>query len=443
MASVSAFAALALPLAAGQLCILRPASVRAQYMDGETEGCILGATATFAAPGLGDRIRGRLRLWPGYGCEVDELSPSALRSAGDVYIVRRGHCSFAVKAEHASNLGASALVVMDFPESQQSDAQVALTVVAGGADSPGELVPTVLIGSSAAAQLTAALAEGLDVDVELRWGQPRRRAVLDLWLPSAGTGASDATALLRDLAPTAKALQEALLIRPHARVVTAAPNTPRAGITRHCFAALPQLCSPVVSDALLSTQGSGAVSLEEAVRQHCILALHTNGQGPSSSKWWSYVEYVANNCMQSSGGLELQPGCSNRAMAALDMGAGALAAVRRCEAEQGLSFLEDDREAAVWGAPDQVAVRINDWRYSGPAEAGPILRALCRGLSWKSEACKPFLPAEKVLEEPGIRLWALVGLCCLALIAGQLLRGSIAWSLLRCWRKAGRGWKQA
>ncbi|CAE8725511.1 unnamed protein product, partial [Polarella glacialis] len=427
----------ALPRAAGEVCILQPEA-----------GCIDGATATFAAPGPGLRVRGRLFWWPGNGCEDVQDSNSSSSSAGRlglesalpdeqqvaVFVVRRGQCSFARKARNAGRRGAAAVIIMDFVDSQESDAKVTSSVVAGDGDSGAWLVPTVLIGRAASEHLAAASPSQAEIEVELRWGQPRAQARLDLWLPlaSSARGAAAAAELLRAMAPTARSLGDALLVRLHFRVVSAESSATLGDLARHCLSALPQLCAPsVVSGLGPASSGSGAAALQEAVRQHCILRLRLDdSEGQSAASWWSYVEALSVACAGAA-----QPGlaCSRRAMDAAGLGA-ARDSIERCAESQGLSFLEDDREALAWGGPDQIAVRINDWRYSGPPEARPVLRALCRGLSAPPSACAPFLPP---VEEPanfGLPSWMLVGLCLLAVAGGRSLRGGIVWIVFRLWR---------
>eukprot|EP00438_Fugacium_kawagutii_P030511 Skav213639 [mRNA] locus=scaffold2012:143781:147180:+ [translate_table: standard] len=96
-----------------QLCILSPTSLQLAYGQ-DRPGCIEGATATFAAPGPEDRLRGFLS-WQGSGCKD--------RGGPGLHLARRGHCSFAQKSSVSAAAGASALVVADFEASEETDTQ--------------------------------------------------------------------------------------------------------------------------------------------------------------------------------------------------------------------------------------------------------------------------------------------------------------------------------
>ncbi|CAJ1386361.1 unnamed protein product [Effrenium voratum] len=260
-----------------------------------------------------------------------------------------------------------------------------------GTQGQRHLVPLLLLPAAASALLEAAG----DLEVELSWGQPAAAATLDLWLPfSAG-----AAALLKELAPAAGQLGDALQVRPHWRVVALDPaETAGAGAARRCARGLSELCA--------DSETGTAEDLEQAVRLHCVARRHPK-------LWWQYVE-------------------SESALSAAQA-----ASVERCVAQEALSLLEDDREAMSWGASDAVAVRINGWRYSGPVQAQTLLQTLCRHISPSPAACEPFL--DKDPHPPaGLPAWTLLGLCGVSALLGRSFRRSLRWALGRCLRKDKR-----
>lgn len=389
-----------LPRLSARLCILSPESLRLAYPR-DPPGCIEGATATFAAPGPEDRLRGTLS-WRGLGC-TDQGLPG-------IHLARRGRCSFAQKSSVSAAAGASALLVADFEASEETDAQVADTLVAG-VQGQLSLVPTFLIGQQGAFALVNATQAGEPVEVELFWGYPRPKAILDVWLPVppvqpvdpatvAPWASATSSSLLRELAPMARELGDAVLIRPHWRVVPFEATNP--ALARRCARALPQLC----------TATGTSEDLEEVVRHHCILKGYPK-------LWWPYVELPCGvNC------------AAERGLNAVQQ-----AAIERCVSAEGLSFLEDDREAASWGSVESTAIRINSWRYSGPMQADAVLQTLCHHIQPTPAACRV------LLEEPspgrGLPAWKLFGLCILVALLGRGFRGTLLWAILRSckWQK--------
>ncbi|CAJ1354725.1 unnamed protein product, partial [Effrenium voratum] len=262
---------------AAQLCVVKehvPAS------------CVEGSAAAFAAPGPGARLRGGLR-WAGHGCESD--LPSLSEHRAEILLLRRGRCSFAQKASVAAKRGALAAAVLDFEGAATGQAEAlgrfgrlqgcrASGVVSQALSelksmrrgTPGErhLVPLLLLPGAASTLLEATG----DLEVELSWGQPAAAATLDLWLPfSAG-----AAALLKELAPAAGQLGDALQVRPHWRVVALDPaETAGAGAARRCARGLSELCA--------DSETGTAEDLEQAVRLHCVARRHPK-------LWWQYVE---------------------------------------------------------------------------------------------------------------------------------------------------------
>ncbi|CAE7223117.1 BP80 [Symbiodinium sp. CCMP2592] len=387
-----------------QICVLEPERLRR---------CIEAASAVFAAPGPSDRLQGHL-LWRGLGCDGNEKHGS--HEPGDIHLVRRGRCSFSEKSTVAARRGASAVLVADFESAQ--DHQAADTLVAGSqGPAAGGRVPLLLLGAGSARPLLEALEAGELVQIEVEVGKPAASIVMDVWLPP------DAGALLASLAPTARDLP-GLRVHVHFRVVAAPEGASPAQIARHCYAGLRELCSARVLQPSETTPA--APWLREAVFQHCLL------RGFPQRYWWKYVEMVS-NCSSDS--------CLRSSLAELGLSAREARAVQHCADSEAASFLEDDRESAPWGSAEEIALRINGWRYSGPLEAPRILRTICWQLE-PSTVCQHLLRKDSDSGH-GILLWQLAGCCILAVAAGCIFRGIVMWSLRRLLRRLGHACKAA
>jgi len=426
---VGTWSSVAFAVGLAQLCVLEPEALRARYPD----GCIWGSMATFAAPTHGDRIFGRVR-WAGHeGCDDDVTSLSSSGAAAVnsdrrraatryVEVLWRGRCSFAHKARQAQRAGADALVVVDFNDSRSQFTEGRRVTVAGDGGIGVGLVPTLLADHEDMSPLVALVAAGENVAVELRWDLPSAVARLDLWLPPRS---QEGLELLQGLAPVALALRDLLLVWPHYRVTELPATTPAEILERDCLGAHRQFCIEGGSNGSVL----GTELLGEVQRQHCIRALHAGRHAGTflSGPWWRYVEALPSECSrqamadtqvrESASSIDASLGCSRRAMAAVGIDA---TDVESCAAERGLVFLEDDREARAWGDASQVAIRINDWRYSGLVDSESVLRAMCRVFVDPPKACAPFLPLPANSLDAGelwVPAWALVGLCILSGLA--------------------------
>ncbi|CAE7042246.1 BP80 [Symbiodinium natans] len=398
--AVQLLLASAVSASATQICVLEPKQLRR---------CLEAAGALFAAFGPEDRIQGRL-LWQGPGCEIPEGS-----ERGAIHLVRRGSCSFSTKSAAAAKRGASAVVVVDFT-SASGDGEAADTLVVGTQGGGGR-VPLLLLGSRDAQPLVEAVEAGESVQIEVQVGKPARSIVMDVWLPP------DAGTLLASLAPAAREMF-GLRVRVHFRVVAAPEDASPALVARHCFAGLRELCAARVLQPWQTAPA--APWLHEAVYQHCLL------RGFPQSYWWKYVE--TSNCSGSES-------CSRRMLSEIGLSTRDALAVQRCAASNAASFLEDDRESAPWGSAEEVALRINGWRYSGPLEAPRILRTICWQLE-PSPACQRLLTKDSN-SESGVLLWHLMGLCILAFAVGGIFKGPVTWSIRRLLRQLGHACKVA
>lgn len=339
--------------AGGTLCVLQPAALRDQFSD----GCLWGSTATFAAPGPEDRLRGLARWIADDGCGGSGgeafLTQGGANGSGlgqllrrTIDVVRRGHCSFARKSRAARYRGARAVVVVDFADSQAEEGTLRKSLVAGDGLGEAGLVPTFLIGSVDAEPLIANLADpSAEVIVELRWDLPRVIARLDIWLPLLPTEVAEE--LLLEMAPHVRDIGPALHVHPHYRVHSAEGLTGKALVSQ-CLAALPEFCANSESDAELGTIGpAGAEVLREAQRRHCIRFVHSEASEGIPEVWWEYLKTFDRVC----------PGvwaprrgryarvkslllCSELAMAVLGSVLDATA-VETCLAERGLLLMEE------------------------------------------------------------------------------------------------------
>eukprot|EP00747_Dinoflagellata_sp_TGD_P169457 gnl/TRDRNA2_/TRDRNA2_198455_c0_seq1.p1 gnl/TRDRNA2_/TRDRNA2_198455_c0~~gnl/TRDRNA2_/TRDRNA2_198455_c0_seq1.p1 ORF type:complete len:504 (-),score=47.46 gnl/TRDRNA2_/TRDRNA2_198455_c0_seq1:86-1525(-) len=427
-----------------QLCILEPKWLRSKYPD----GCLWGSTATYAAPSHADRTRGHARWVDDYGC--DDGREQKQWWVPIVQLVRRGYCSFAQKARTARRSGARALVVVDDIGSQVPLDEVRRAVVADDGRSAAGAISTLFVGSRDAEPLVTALSAvgGEPVIVELRWDLPRTVAKLDLWFSPADV---QAVTMLQNLAPVASELKSSVLILPHYPVVALPDTTPVDKVNRDCLFESRQFCIEGSSDI------PGAEILKEATRQHCILEVR-------NSAWWDYISVLAEICpiprvmTTDTVGTEMTLGngstgsyhgpsleCSRRAMQRCGIPE---AAVERCANQFGAFFLEDDRVANTLDTGSPVALRINDWRYSGPMGNPSVLRALCRALREPPLVCTPYmLVPTATFEDSQLAAWAVACLCMVGAFIGTAAHRLVLAQLLpylfhafvpRCCQRAAR-----
>lgn len=451
------------------VCLIAPVTLSLLHSD----GCLRGSTSTFAAPGPLDRYRGPAVWVEGHGCDslgggVASFAPSKIGSARPVLVLRRGFCTFAEKSRRARLLGAQALVVVDFADSAASS--VEHTLVAGDGHGDIGVVPTILVGRAAAETLLAALevakggGDGMDFVVELRWDLLRPIARLDLWLPlpspsngpqdrlhsgAAGAGAGVAERFLLDIASHVQAFGHQLRVEPRYRVL-ALEVADSQTLMSDCLYTSAQFCAGVRGGGSGgSGDRDGAEMLREAERRHCVRVVHAGAVGGTPSIWWAYIEAFhaacgseENSFASDASGLgrgkvgavleaSARPSlaaCSRRAMAACGISE---SAIDVCVAEQGLRLLEDDREARAWGGNMQLAIRVNDWLYSGPPTAKSVLLAVCRGLEQPPDVCDQLLAPPSFSAGGGMPLWALIGLCLALATATASLRACILCMLRR------------
>merc|ERR1719356_1993200 len=148
-------------------------------------GKIEGSTATFGAPFFGDRVLGRL-VYADHGnlthCTEEDYSLDMCggteESAGEeshaklinIFLVRRGGCSFVKKVQVASKKCAHAVIIVDKVSSPWNTRTIKNIIVNDDGYGANIHIPSVLISKNKGQPLIdATKAANADVVVELAW----------------------------------------------------------------------------------------------------------------------------------------------------------------------------------------------------------------------------------------------------------------------------------
>jgi hypothetical protein len=117
--------------------------------NGETQA------AEFFTYGSGGTVDAPLVQVDGLGCDVADFPPEA---ADAVVLIKRGNCTFALKAANALEAGAAGAVIYD---------NVAGLISGGTMSEPGDYAPAVSISQAAGEALVALLEAGTAVSAQL------------------------------------------------------------------------------------------------------------------------------------------------------------------------------------------------------------------------------------------------------------------------------------
>lgn len=441
-----------------QLRIMSPSWLVDEFVS--TRGTIDGATATFGAPFYGERILGQL-VWAESKknhshClkeDYDAPPPQEDRPGREdeevrliqIFLVRRGLCSFTAKVKVAREKGAHAVIVVDAADSPLTREDIQDMIVADDGYGSEISVPSILLSKEDGQKLIDA-ARKSQVIVELAWDVPSNHIVaLDLWMSS---GARDTMRFLAEFAPKRKALNEALSFAPHYHV-----------FRMHQTADYQSLCSDLSAEFCSEDPDgagpiTGAMVLDEDVRQLCIheitqvkrtdadrlklaerMVKKMTGAGivDYAAKFWDYVEKLLDYCPVDAVDDEIERfgrECSTRLMQKVGID---VEKVNHCMATTRDEKLRQQRANTAWSPR---ALRINGWRYSGTLDADLVMRAICAGfVSQPPECSKLVEPVDPFRETRGVSpagaidrstfAGVLVGVSLLVLCALCLYRRSI------------------
>lgn len=378
-----------------QIRVLAPAEVAHQF---SSTGRIEGATATFGAPFYGDKVLGRL-VWSdslkGHThCSADDYEVPQLNMAEssnliNIFVVRRGRCSFTTKVQVAYNKGAHAVIIVDREDSTLTAKDMHEIIVADDGFGGNIRIPSVLISREEGNRLINAIKSDLSIIVELQWNIPTNHVVeMDLWMSS---GSQESLAFLKDFAPRRKILNKVVQFRPHYAIFSVNSSDPSV-YTDICSDNNGHFCA---ADPDGSGEVTGKDVLVEDVRQLCIheitkvprVSLDDLGKSAHlveyAERYWAYVESFANKCTLDGTTPTDRFGvqCAERVMHEVGLD---VDKVQQCMTETGDQKLEDQRENSAWSPR---ALRINGWRYSGMMDADLVTRAICSGFISQPDEC--------------------------------------------------------
>eukprot|EP00746_Dinoflagellata_sp_MGD_P019672 gnl/MRDRNA2_/MRDRNA2_145726_c0_seq1.p1 gnl/MRDRNA2_/MRDRNA2_145726_c0~~gnl/MRDRNA2_/MRDRNA2_145726_c0_seq1.p1 ORF type:complete len:344 (-),score=48.69 gnl/MRDRNA2_/MRDRNA2_145726_c0_seq1:299-1330(-) len=215
--------------------------------------------------------------------------------------------------------------------------------------------------------------------IEISWDLHQRRfAKMDLWT---SPGAYSGVRFLAEFAPHARILKQDLNFQPHYHATSLNLKVDDNNL---CMDDRMDLCT---EDPDESGPSTGEDVLYESVRQYCIwertkYPYYTRVSVQQYSEFfWNYVERLALRCSIG----HLSQKCSEQVMAEVGID---LALIQDCVEKQKYNIMEHERDNRAWNV---VALRIDDWRYSGPMSADIISRALCAGFVKAPKSCKTLL----------------------------------------------------
>ncbi|EZG55947.1 PA domain protein, partial [Gregarina niphandrodes] len=426
-------------LVVAQLRVISPDSLRQEL---QSEGEVVPvSTSTFGCPEYGEALVGRLLYVEASGCAPDyrdalvslygesgaaldsiqgvsresastPISGSKLAAAGDIYLLRRGVCSFAQKVAAAQELGAAAAVIVDYGNSTWTRQDIQQAVVSDDGSFPNITIPSVLVSREDGAALLRHAAD--PPTVALEWDIPQRDVVrVDFWYSPDHTGSLHT---LQTLAPAVAALRGTLDFHSHLYLAD------RDASHTYCFQGNPKLCA------------TDANTLQEDLLQLCIRRLTTqplpvadpadpadpahpadpadpvaddpdfnndqdfnddqdpppNGKdslpGGSvvfySEAYWNYLTAFADKCTPTPPDT-LDSSCGRKLLKELDL---PLADLNNCLTDRAQDVLLSQRENNAWGV---TAARINGARFAGSTtDPTNLLKAACLALTSKQAECK-------------------------------------------------------
>jgi hypothetical protein len=427
-----------------QIRVLSPKALLEKFAA--TKGNIVGTTAVFGTPYYGDRVLGRLVYGESAGqahcTDEDYHAPLAAANgyqnhdqgdynyqgqssgtasrqqrARNIFVVRRGMCTFVSKVKVAERKGADAVIIVDKADSKKTPEEIQNIIVADDGYGVNVRIPSILITSKEGQHLIdAALNRYEDVMVELAWDLPTAHVVrFDLWVHPGGSD------FLDDFKETALTLKWDLDFVPHWYVFPLPQD-----FNSQCTDASTKYC---MEDPDGPGPITGKMVAEEALRLWCIREVYgqrdpMNEHNPAifSPIWWEYAQKFHKECKLDglTEATRFGPTCATAVGRKVSVNEDLVA---DCVKKDTDSILEAQVRNHAWSP---TALRINGWRYSGPHEAPVVAKAICSGYVVRPAACEKIALAhtpgvDNEIVEGGASAWSLVGSVMFAL--GLLLTG--------------------
>eukprot|EP00745_Piridium_sociabile_P041189 TRINITY_DN80_c0_g1_i1.p1 TRINITY_DN80_c0_g1~~TRINITY_DN80_c0_g1_i1.p1 ORF type:complete len:478 (+),score=35.46 TRINITY_DN80_c0_g1_i1:164-1597(+) len=371
----------------GQIRILEPSILASQFKDSRVHG----STAAYGTPYYGERLMGRLVYGESQGeqwCRENDYDvpvPSMGISMPNIVVVRRGNCNFVTKTRIAEKFkNASALIVVDTAGSTVSSLEIQRVIMADDGWGTDVKIPSILVSDADGSKIVEELQKKNSyVIAELAWDIPQDKTVsMDFWMTPADQKSST---FLREYANHAMTLRHHLDFRPHYWIYSLPKDYKDL-----CLDEKAVYCA---FDPDIEGNVTGRDVVEESVRQLCLwesttLVDHSNEvTGDYSEIWWKYAEQRPIVCTvdamtdHSRFGQE----CSFNLMKTLGADVNK---ITECVKHDKERLLEQERSNHAWSP---LAMRINDWRYSGPLDADIVTRAVCTGFKQRPEECERLL----------------------------------------------------
>mmetsp|Transcript_83707 Transcript_83707/g.237007 ORF Transcript_83707/g.237007 Transcript_83707/m.237007 type:complete len:477 (+) Transcript_83707:99-1529(+) len=383
--------------ASAQIRVMSPQHLVDQLKN---HGRIDGSTATFGAPYFGQRVLGRLAYASDANRKAQHCtkdydldacgSSSSMPQEGEnklinIFVIRRGGCSFVTKVKIAAEKCAHAVIIVDREDSNQTAEDLKHIIVADDGYGGSIEIPSVLISREQGQHLINSLESNQQIVAELAWDIPTDHVVnVDMWISSASR---ESLRFLKEFAPKRRLLNSVISFTPHYAVF---------GMDRTNPAVFNELCTTTDGQYCAEDpDGAGPVTgkdvLEEDVRQLCIHETYkkvsNDGRVQFSQEFWDYIEHLGEECP-----LDGPPGdngfgmkCSKRLMRKFGINTDTIdeCAIRSKEAK-----LKDQREHPAWSPR---ALRINGWRYTGMLDTDLVTRAICSGFITTPKECSDLL----------------------------------------------------
>jgi len=392
--------------ARAQIRVMSPQSLVQSFAD--TNAMIEGSTATFGAPFYGDRVLGRVIFAESTKnhthCKEDDYQvPRSAASGGsseggasliDIFMVRRGKCSFTTKVRIASSKGAHAVIIVDKEESGMTRKELANIIVADDGYGDKIHIPSILITKQDGKRLIDA-AKVSEVVVELAWNIPTNHVVkTDIWMSSASR---ESMKFLKGFAKLRRLLNDVLIFQPHFPVFGMDTADPQL-YNGLCLDEGGKYCAE-------DPDGPGPVTgkdvLLEDVRQLCIHELYKKPRTSSefaehvpsvptyAAEYWDYIALFLDRCPVDGDPhnpeAHFGEACSLKLMAEVGVDA---AKVQLCDGQTRFAKVQYEKANPAWSPR---ALRINGWRYSGILDGELVSRAICSGFIKQPEQCANML----------------------------------------------------
>lgn len=382
----AALALYTLRSAHGQIRVLSPELLAQQFAD--THGIIYGTTATFGAPYYGQRVLGQLLYAESHGgqyCTSDDYEMDSQINSGssrpvNIFLIRRGRCTFVTKVRIAQEKSAHAVIVIDKESSALTSEDVQRIIMADDGYGDSVKIPSLLISRFDGEKLLTNVQQG-PVMVELAWDIPRSDVVLaDFWMSA---GSRETNEFMNRFKYSAETLGYNLQFVPHYHVFGLPVGSDQGHLcidkaSRYC-AADPDGPGPL----------TGADVVREDLRQLCIWNVTARSQPGSttgavySQEFWDYVVAFFHRCPLGAQDKSHRFGekCSFRLMRAAGLDVNS---IRDCTERYSETLLDDQVRNVAWSPQ---ALRLNGWRYSGPLDPQTVLQAICSGYANPPKAC--------------------------------------------------------